>query len=123
MVLGAIIFLAFLISWRSWARQAFGRGNESRKGSTLRWWQRPSTLLMLLVAGFFAYRGLQDPRYFYGFASHSGPHRRDWYASEVAFFLAFGIRYWENQTLRDDDDSDEDGEKSEDSPDENGKFG
>jgi hypothetical protein len=74
-------FLLLLIGWSQWAALAF-EDYEPGKRLILRWWQRPSTLLIVLGAGFTIYTG--------------SPNR----LTAMVVCLAFIIRHWENESLR-----------------------
>ena len=97
--LGTLAYYLLLVARRRrWEKQSFGDEFEETtdKQVSLRWWRRPSTILALVVGGFFVFKVIQDPT-----------SRFNWFASEIVFCLAFIIRDWENQAFRDQDESEE----------------
>jgi len=72
-----------------------------------RWLLRPSNILILLGVSFFIYKGLHDPLWegFYDEGSYSGSG-----IGTIIITLAFVIRQWEADAVRDVDGSDSDGD-------------
>src|SRR5579863_8286753 len=83
-----------LYQWHLWAKVAFSSDSESGNRRTPRWLLRPSNFLILLATGLYIY-GSFNP---YEYISKE-------LICGLLIILAFIIRYWEDDALRNVDES------------------